>query len=105
MLVTGDIDDNVHPANTIRLANALIRANKRFDYFQFPGQRHGYGDMSEYCFWMRADYFAKNLLGDSQTSADIVQLDREQPQTGDKRVRRPDQSDDDGPVDLDEIEE
>ena len=95
MLVTGDIDDNVHPANTIRLANALIRANKRFDYFQFPGQRHGYGDMSEYCFWLRADYFCKHLLGDSQTSADILQLDREQPQTGDKRARAPDAPDDD----------
>jgi dipeptidyl-peptidase-4 len=105
MLVTGDIDDNVHPANTIRLANALIRANKRFDYFQFPGQRHGYGDMSEYCFWMRADYFAKNLLGDSQTSADILQLDREQPQSGDKRVRRPDLPGEEERIDLDEIEE
>ncbi len=105
MLVTGDIDDNVHPANTVRLANALIRANKRFDYFQFPGQRHGYGDMSEYCFWMRLDYFAKNLLGDSQTSADILQLDREQPQTGDKRVRRPDLPGEDNSIDLEEIEE
>ena len=104
MLVTGDIDDNVHPANTIRLANALIRANKRFDYFQFPGQRHGYGDMSEYCFWMRADYFCKNLLGDSQTSADILQLDREQPQTGDKRPRRPDLLPEDDPNRTEEIE-
>jgi dipeptidyl-peptidase-4 len=105
MLVTGDIDDNVHPANTVRLANALIRANKRFDYFQFPGQRHGYGDMSEYCFWMRADYFAKNLLGDSQTSADILQLDREQAQTGDKRPRRPDLPGEDDPTSIEEIEE
>jgi dipeptidyl-peptidase-4 len=93
MLVTGDIDDNVHPANTVRLANALIRANKRFDYFQFPGQRHGYGDMSDYCFWMRADYFCKYLLGDSASGADILQLDREQPQTGDRRVRSPDTPD------------
>ncbi len=93
MLVTGDIDDNVHPANTVRLANALIRANKRFDYFQFPGQRHGYGDMSEYCFWMRADYFCKYLLGDSPSGSDILQLDREQPQTGDRRVRSPDTPD------------
>ena len=90
MLVTGDIDNNVHPASTIRLANALIRAGKRFDYFQFPGQRHGYGDMSEYCFWMRVDYFSKYLLGESQVSADIVELQTEQPQTGDGRVRRPD---------------
>lgn len=105
MLVTGDIDDNVHPANTIRLANALIRANKRFDYFQFPGQRHGYGDMSEYCFWLRADYFCKHLLGDSQTSADILQLDREQPQTGDKRPRRPDLPADNTQDERQEIEE
>jgi len=105
MLVTGDIDDNVHPANTVRLANALIRANKRFDYFQFPGQRHGYGDMSEYCNWMRIDYFAKNLLGDSQTSADILQLQNEQPQTGDKRVRRPDLPGEDDPTSLEEIDE
>jgi len=94
MLVTGDMDDNVHPANTTRLANALIRANKRFDYFEFPGQRHGFGDMSEYCFWMRADYFSKYLLGDSPTDADILQLARDQPQTGDKRSARPDAPDD-----------
>ena len=42
MLVTGDYDNNVHPANTVRLADALIRANKRFDFMLFPGQRHAY---------------------------------------------------------------
>ena len=56
-LVTGDVDNNVHPANTIRMANALIRANKRFDFFLYPGQRHGFGDMTEYAFWVKADYF------------------------------------------------
>ena len=35
MLTHGDIDNNVHPANTIRMANALIRANKRFDMLFF----------------------------------------------------------------------
>ena len=90
MLVTGDIDNNVHPANTTRLANALIRANKRFDYFEFPGQRHGFGEMSDYCAWMRIDYFSRYLLGDSQTSADITPLQTEVPQTGPARVRRPD---------------
>ena len=38
MLVTGDIDNNVHPANTYRLADALIKANKRFDMFVLPGR-------------------------------------------------------------------
>ena len=31
MLITGDIDNNVHPANTLRMVDALIKANKRFD--------------------------------------------------------------------------
>ncbi len=88
MLVTGDIDDNVHPANTLRLANALIRANKRFDLFVFPGQRHGYTDMTDYCFWLRADYFAKHLLGDTIQSVDILELNREQQQSGNRPARR-----------------
>lgn len=37
MLVHGDIDNNVHPGNTIRVVNALIRANKRFDMLILPG--------------------------------------------------------------------
>ncbi|MBR0532747.1 MAG: DPP IV N-terminal domain-containing protein, partial [Bacteroidales bacterium] len=45
MLVHGDVDNNVHPANTIRVVNALIKANKRFDMLLLPGQRHGFGDM------------------------------------------------------------
>src|SRR6185369_6818832 len=64
MLVTGDIDDNVHPSNTYRLADALIKANKRFDMMVLPGQRHGYTNDGEYVTWLRADYFAKHLLGD-----------------------------------------
>ena len=43
MLVTGDIDNNVHPANTYRLADALIKANKRFDMLVVPGARHSFG--------------------------------------------------------------
>lgn len=85
MLTTGDIDDNVHPANTLRLMNALIRADKRFDFFMFPGQRHGYGDMSEYCFWMRCDYFSKYLLGDAPDGVDILEIDRDRAQGGAKR--------------------
>jgi len=74
LLVTGDMDNNVHHANTFRVANALIKANKRFDLFVFPGKRHGYGDMSDYFFWLRSDYFCKHLIGDYQSSIDIPQL-------------------------------
>ena len=78
LLVHGDIDNNVHPANTIRVVNALIRANKRFDMLLLPGQRHGFGDMNEYFFWRMADYFSEYLLGDSQREkTDIVQLNND----------------------------
>ncbi|MBP7707332.1 MAG: DPP IV N-terminal domain-containing protein [Candidatus Aminicenantes bacterium] len=82
LITTGDIDNNVHPANTLRLAAALIKANKRFDFFVFPGQRHGYGDMGDYWFWLRADYFAKWLLGDFSQTVDLVELQREKEQKG-----------------------
>ncbi len=78
MLVTGDIDNNVHPANTIRVVDALIKANKRFDFLMLPGQRHSYGDMNEYFFYRMADYFSEWLLGDSQRDRpDIGQLNND----------------------------
>lgn len=84
LLTHGDIDNNVHPANTMRVANALIRANKRFDMLILPGQRHGYGDMSEYWFWRMADYFSQHLLGDKEagSSVNIQHMDREVEQSG-----------------------
>ena len=78
MLVHGDVDNNVHPANTIRVVNALIKANKRFDMLLLPGQRHGFGDMNEYFFWRMADYYSEWLIGDSERSrVDIVQLNND----------------------------
>jgi len=93
MLATGDIDNNVHPANTLRMADALIKANKRFDMVILPGKRHGYADAGNYFFWVRADYFCKHLLGEMADSVDMVELNREREQVGDKgQVRRgPDQ--------------
>jgi dipeptidyl-peptidase-4 len=85
LLVTGDMDDNVHPANTLRVVDALIKANKRFDFFMLPGQRHGYGEMGDYFFWLRADYFARYLLGASADSVDVIELTREKEQVGSKR--------------------
>jgi dipeptidyl aminopeptidase/acylaminoacyl peptidase len=85
LLTTGDIDNNVHPANTIRMANALIRANKRFDFMLLPGQRHAYGDMTEYFFWLLADYYSKWLLGDFSQPVDITEMNRDIEQSGNKR--------------------
>lgn len=79
LLMHGDMDNNVNPANSIKMANALIKAGKRFDYMIVPGQRHGFGDMTEYMFWRLADYFNNYLLGDFSKSSevDIVEMTRE----------------------------
>jgi len=77
LLVTGDIDNNVHPGNTIRMANALIAAKKRFDFFMMPGQRHGYANYDEYFFWLKADYFCKHLINDYSIDTDIFEMRRE----------------------------
>ena len=71
MLGHGDIDNNVHDANTIRVVNALIRANKRFEMLILPGQRHSFGDMDEYFYWRLVDFFSEHLKGQKETSVDI----------------------------------
>jgi hypothetical protein len=63
LLMTGDVDNNVHPSNTYRVMDALIRANKRFDFILLPGQPHSYGPMGDYVYWRRIDYFSEHLLG------------------------------------------
>jgi dipeptidyl aminopeptidase/acylaminoacyl peptidase len=64
LLVTGDVDNNVHPANTLLVVEALIKAGKRFDMLVLPGQSHQFGPMNEYFFWRMADYFTYWLMGD-----------------------------------------
>ncbi|WP_431158940.1 prolyl oligopeptidase family serine peptidase [Winogradskyella poriferorum] len=81
MLITGDVDNNVHPGGTIRMANALIKANKRFEFMLMPGQRHGFGNMTEYSFWLRADHFSKYLLGHDEQNIDITEMNRDKPRS------------------------
>ena len=54
-------NNNVHPSNTYRVIDALVRANKRFDFILLPGQRHGYTTSGDYVYWRRIDYFAEHL--------------------------------------------
>ena len=78
LLVHGDIDNNVHPANTLRVVDALIRAHKRFDMLILPGQRHGFGDMNDYFFWKMADYYSRHLIGDkAERETDISEMNND----------------------------
>jgi dipeptidyl aminopeptidase/acylaminoacyl peptidase len=61
LLMHGDMDDNVHPANTIQLVNELIKANKDFDLIMAPDRAHGLNE--PYFIRRRWDYFVMHLLG------------------------------------------
>lgn len=45
LLMHGEMDDNVHPGLTMRLADALIRANKDFDLLIVPFTDHAFFDI------------------------------------------------------------
>lgn len=72
LLVHGSRDNNVHPANTLRLVEELINEGKRFDLMMLPSQRHGFrGESRAYFERMMWYYFAEHLLGDRRTNIDF----------------------------------
>jgi dipeptidyl aminopeptidase/acylaminoacyl peptidase len=72
LLVHGDIDNNVHPGNTLRVVDELIKANKRFDFMMLPGQRHGFGNDVPYFDRLMWYYFAEYLLGDYRANVELL---------------------------------
>jgi dipeptidyl-peptidase-4 len=86
LLIHGEIDNNVSPVNTMRVVNALIKANKRFELLILPTQRHGFGDMNEYWFWKTADHFTRYLLDDtSDRPVDMEEMNRDADQSPPRR--------------------
>ncbi len=61
LLIVGEMDTNVPPESTYRLVDALIRANKDFDYLAVPNANHGMG--GAYGTRRMQDFFVKNLQG------------------------------------------
>ncbi len=62
LLAYGDMDDNVSPSLTIRLIDALIKANKDYDLLVMPNRNHAFG-RDPYFHRRRWDYLVKHLLG------------------------------------------
>ena len=87
MLTTGDMDDNVSMVNTMRLADTLIKANKRFEMLVFPGMRHSYMPIQSYVIVARGDFFSKWLLGSSDSGADVIGLQRAKQATPSKKLK------------------
>src|SRR5687767_1039870 len=66
LLIVGELDTNVDPASTLQVVNALLKANKNFDFLMIPGAEHNAGrggDFAEYGERKRFDFFVRHLLG------------------------------------------
>jgi dipeptidyl-peptidase-4 len=63
LLIYGTQDDNVHPQNTIQLANALIRSRKQFDLMMYPDKTHGITGAADnvHLYTMIYDFLTRNL--------------------------------------------
>ena len=63
LLVHGSADDNVHLQNTMRMAEALIQANKQFDWAIYPDKNHSIigGNTRVHLYNKMTDFIHKNL--------------------------------------------
>lgn len=70
LLMTGEVDENVPVASTVRMADALQKAGKRFDMMLFPEQGHGlYG--AYYQNQIRY-YFMEHLMNPKTVDIDLL---------------------------------
>ncbi|MCV6628614.1 MAG: S9 family peptidase [Flavobacteriaceae bacterium] len=69
LLVHGSGDDNVHVQNSMRMAEALIQANKQFDWAIYPDKNHGiYGGNTRIHLYNKMTNFIDQNLGDKRNS-------------------------------------
>jgi len=61
LLILPELDTNVDPSSTMQVVNALIEADKDFDFLVVPGADHGSG--GQYGVRKRYDFFVRHLLG------------------------------------------
>jgi len=61
LLLVGEMDDNVDPASTMQVVDALIDAEKEFELVVLPGMKHTGG--GKYGERKRRDFFVKHLIG------------------------------------------
>ncbi|MFJ9428296.1 DPP IV N-terminal domain-containing protein [Streptomyces sp. NPDC101490] len=63
LLVHGGMDDQVHPDHTLRLADALIAADKDFELLVVPGAEHTFIDCVSYVRKRCWDFLVRELMG------------------------------------------
>lgn len=67
MLVHGSADDNVHVQNSTRLVEALVQANKDFEWLMYPDKNHGiYGGNTRLHLYNKMTNFVRETLGEPE---------------------------------------
>lgn len=63
LLIHGGGDDNVHLQNTMRMVEALVQANKQFDWAIYPDRNHGIygGNTRLHLYTMMTDFIKEKL--------------------------------------------
>ena len=63
LLIHGTGDDNVHFQNSIALVNALIDANKQYEFYMYPDRNHGIrgGNSSLHLYTKMTNFIKTNL--------------------------------------------
>jgi dipeptidyl aminopeptidase/acylaminoacyl peptidase len=74
LLIHGELDDNAYPYNTMRLADALIKADKDFDMVLIPGVEHALIGRMHYLYRRTWDYFVQHLHGTEPPSHRLAPL-------------------------------
>lgn len=70
LLIHGSADDNVHVQNTMRMAEALIQANKQFDWAIYPDKNHGiYGGNTRLQLYTKMTNFIEEHLGNKKDNS------------------------------------
>lgn len=67
LLIHGTGDDNVHVQNTMRMVEALIQADKQFEWMIYPDKNHGiYGGNTRLHLYKKMTNFIHDTLGDKR---------------------------------------
>lgn len=63
LLIHGSADDNVHVQNSMQMIEALVQANKQFEWAIYPDKNHGiYGGKTRHHLYQKMTDFIKNNL-------------------------------------------